>query len=274
MSKKNILNLFLLLIVAGLAGIIYFSEQDEQKLALLSTLDSDDIKSITIKRNNSTTVITRQTDDLWRIEQPVKVDANTFRINSILKLLNAPVHARYSPSDIDLTAIGLDQATTTIAFDEQKITFGAINPATGLRYINYDNNIYTIEDVYYPLLSSHFGTLVSLDLLPHGSKVKKLILINQTIEKDEKARWQSNIKISADSIATIIDSWQSTQAFGVHDYLERETLGEVYIYIAGQSQAISFIITDIEPWLIIARPELGLEYHLDIEAYDQLITPQ
>ncbi|MDX2457889.1 MAG: hypothetical protein QNL87_10310, partial [Gammaproteobacteria bacterium] len=56
-------------------------------------------------------------------------------------------------------------------------------------------------------------------------------------------------------------------------YLQRKKLGEVFIYITSSPQPIRYLVTDTDPWLIIARPEIGLEYHLDIEAYDKLISP-
>ena len=100
------------------------------------------------------------------------------------------------------------------------------------------------------------------------------MLINQTINKDTNDRWQSNIDISADSIAATLEDWNSLQAFGIHEYMQRNQLGEVLVYLEGKEKPISFQITDTDPWLILARPELGLEYHLDIEAYDKLIAPQ
>jgi hypothetical protein len=154
-----------------------------------------------------------------------------------------------------------------------------INPATGLRYIKLDSFIYTIEDIVYPLLSSNFSTLVSLNLLPTNSKITKLILQNQSISKDENNFWQSNISITADNINTIIDNWLHRQAFGVHKYFEREPSqatghDEVFIYLKSHEQEIRYLVTDTDPWLILARPEIDIEYHLDIKAYDELIAPQ
>ena len=174
-----------------------------------------------------------------------------------------------------LTSLGLDKPPdTSIILNKQTIAFGIINPATNLRYIRLGESVYTIEDVYYPLLSSNFGTLVSLNLLSKTDRIEKLILVNQTISRNEKGLLQSNIDISADTINKTIDHWQHDQAFGVHEYITREVLGEVFIYIKGQQQPINYLITDTDPWLILARPEIGLEYHLDIEAYDKLIVPQ
>ncbi len=274
MSNKNILNLSLFIIVCALANLIYFSETKVTLLSPLSDVEIASINKITIQHNNAETIIEKQYNDEWIINKPTVIDANNFRINSILKLINAPVHSQYQLNEIDPGLIGLDNPTTTITFDKNIILFGIINPATGLRYVQFKNIIYTLEDVYFPLISSHFSTLVSLNLIPTDSKVIKLILINQTISQNDDGLWQSNISIAADNVAKTIDSWQTTQAFGIHEYLGRENLGDVFVYTDKQPAVISYQITDVDPWLIIARPELGLEYHLNLEAYDQLITPQ
>jgi len=275
MSKKSLLNLALLFIVITLASVIYFAEEKSTKLEVLSTIDANSILTINIQHNIQTTTIEKQKGNEWLITKPVSVAANNFRISSLLKLVNAPIHSHYSISEIDLISTGLQNSKTSVTLDDSSIIFGSTNPATGLRFIQMDNTAYTIEDVYFPLLSSHFGTLVSLNLLPANSLVTKLILLNQTISKDNANRWQSNLpSISTDLINTTINHWKNLQAFGVREYIERDSLGEVFIYAEDRQEAIRFTITDTDPWLILARPELGLEYHLDIAAYDKLIAPQ
>jgi hypothetical protein len=205
MSRQLILNLFLFIIVISLASIIYFSEEKSTLLEQLTDINLDSITTIKIQHNKNTISINKTSGHYWKITQPIDVAANNFRINSILKLLNAPVHNKYTPAEIDSNKTGLDKPKTTIQFNKQIIAFGITNPATNLRYIKLNNTIYTIEDVYYPLISSHFGALVSLNLLPPDSKLTKLILMNQTIFKDEKGRWRSNIDISADNVAKTLD---------------------------------------------------------------------
>jgi len=293
MNNRNLLNLTLLLVVAALAYIIYQSEEPDTELDRISNIDIDiqgtDITSIMIEHNGRRTRLEKNTDNRWQITEPVSIAANNFRINSILKLANAPIHNSYPISQLDADKIGLGNPdvnfsaeessersdnTTTVSFGDTALRFGIINQATNLRYIQIGETVYTIEDVYYPLLSSHFGTLVSLDLLPENSTIEKIVLINQTISKDDNDRWQSNIDISADAIATTLEDWKTFQAFGIHEYMQRDQLGEVFVYLKGKEKPISFQVTDTAPWLILARPELGLEYHLDIEAYDKLIAPQ
>jgi hypothetical protein len=225
MSKINILNLVLFIIVITLAIVIYYSEEPNTQLDRLTDLDVISISSINIQHNKNKTNLIKN-NQRWEITQPISVGANDFRINSLLKLLNAPIHSQYSIDDINLTDIGLEKSATTISFDGQEITFGIDNTATGLRYIQLNNSIFTIEDVYYPFISSNFSTLVSFNLLPNDSRITKLIL------------------------------------------------GEVFIYLENKQEPITYVVADDDPWLILARPELGLEYHLNIEAYNKLIEPR
>ncbi len=274
MSAKIFLNLSLFVFVVFLASVIYLSEEENIALKKLSDIDLNDISSINIQHNTNSTVIIKQKEDQWQITQPIKIAANNFRIKSILKLINAPVQNQYSAAEIDTKSIGLEEPQTSIQFNNHTIEFGIINPVTNLRYVKLDNHVYTIEDVYYPLINSHFGTLVSLNLLPVNSDIKKLVLANQTIAKDDRGLWRSNSDISTDDIVKTIQHWQQDQAFGVHEYMQREELGEVFIYLKNQQQPLTYTITDTDPWLIIARPDIGLEYHLNIEAYNNLISPR
>ena len=270
---KNVLNLILLIIVITLITMINFSQEKTTELDKLSNKNITSLSSIIISRNNNKVVINKQNENNWEITQPISVSANDFRINSLLKIINAPVHSQYSVNEIDLQETGLKNSTTLMQLDQTNIKFGLINPVTNLRYIQANEKVYTIEDVYYPLINSHHSTLVSLSLLPAESQIEKLVLPELTIQQDENKRWQSNPTISADTVSDILILLKSGQAFGVHEYIQRKNLGDVTIYLKNTDKPLHFIITDTDPWLILARPDIGLEYHLEIESHIQLIKP-
>lgn len=278
---KNVLNLILLAVVITLITLINLSQEKTTQLDRLTNTTADSISSIVITRKQISVTLTRKITDKntdkeisqWEITQPVSVAANNFRINSLLKIISAPIHNQYTVDEIDLNKTGLKNSTTSIQLGQTVIHFGITNPATNLRYIQIDDTVYTIEDVYYPLINSHFSTLVAFNLLPTGSRIEKIILPNQTIQKDEKNRWQSNRGTSPDDVAKTLDLWENSQAFGVHEYMQRESLGEIMVHLKQQSKPLHFIVTDTAPWLIIARPDIGLEYHLEIQSYAQLIKP-
>ncbi len=112
-----------------------------------------------------------------------------------------------------------------------------------------------------------------MELLPHNSKIKKLVLPHLTIDKNTRGLWQSTIDLPADTIIRTVQQWKKIQAFGVHQYMQRPSLGKIQIYLESEKTPITFQLSDIHPWVILARPKLKLEYHLDIKAYNLLINP-
>lgn len=272
MSKVNILNLILFIAVILLGFIIYNSEQQSTLLERISTIDTNTIQHIQINHNKRT-ITAHKNNRQWEITQPISINANNTRIESLLKLLNAPIHAQFPSDKLKQYQFNLDTSTTRVTFDNNTFIFGETNPATGLRYILSDNIIYTIEDVYYPLISSSIGTLISLNLLEHNSSIEKLILNNQTILKNDKGSWQSTASISTDIINKTIHHWKTLRAFVVHQYSPRDDLGNVIIHLADSNKPIKFIITETDPSLILARPDLNIEYHFDISAFNNLIDP-
>ena len=291
MLKKNLLNLFLLIVVAALAYLVIHTEPENNLLERLTNINPNSINSITIQHRSHHSHLQKNNKGntpYWQFTQPEKINANSFRISSLLKLLNAPIHAKFNKKDVDLDKIGLgkinsgkiapgntdsSEATTQIKFDSHLIQFGSINPLNGLRFILYNNHVYLIEDVYSPLIRSSFTTLVALELLPKDSELQKLVLLKQTLEKDDAGQWKSSTPLTADTIIKTVQTWQHHQAFAVHDYLKRPALGEVSIFLENTKTPIIYKITDTDPWLILARPELNIEYHLDLDVYNALLSP-
>lgn len=276
MLKKNLLNLFLFVFVIALSYLVIDSEPENNLLDRLSTINPDTINTIDIQHNAHHSQLNKQTGNskqAWIFTSPINIDANPFRISSLLKILNAPIHAKYKTSELNLEKIGLSKPATQIKFDSQLIQFGAINPLNDLRFILYNDYVYLIEDVYSPLIRSSFTTLVALELLPEDSHLRKLALLTQTIEKDSSGNWKSQTPLPADTIVETVNKWKHHQAFAVHEYLARPALGEVSIFLENKNEPITFKVTDTDPWLILARPELNIEYHLDLDVYNSLLNP-
>jgi hypothetical protein len=105
------------------------------------------------------------------------------------------------------------------------------------------------------------------------SKINKLVLPEQTLALSAQEKWISSKDISADAIIETLDHWKNTEAFGVHDYFKREPLGSIEVYLDNVYEPIKFLITDVDPWLILARPDKKLEYHFNLELYDSLLRP-
>lgn len=275
MLSRTLLNIALLILVALLAIYVFTPERNQQENQagkLLAPLSPADVDRISI-HHNQRQIELKKTDGNWRMQKPISIDANSFRIDTLLKMLENSSHASYPVDGLDLGRYGLKEVDTSISFNDSAIDFGIVNPVNGYRYVRSGNNVHLIDDHFYPLVSSQIGTLVARELLDRGAEIQKLQLPQHTVYKDDDGIWQSSDNLEPDAINELIDHWQNSQAFGVHNYMQREPLAEISVFLAGKNQPIRFFVTDTDPWLIIARPDLDIEYHFNLEFYDRLLRP-
>ena len=275
MLSRTILNIALILFVGLLAVYIYDSNQQEQTSTnseKLTQLPANEVAQINIQHNKRHIELKRE-DGKWRMLQPVKVDANGFRIDTLLNMLDAVSHASYPAIDLDAGKYGLDDTNTSISFNNVTIDFGIVNPINNYRYVRIGDTVHLIDDHYYPLLSSQTGTLIARELIASDAIIEKLVLPEETLQRDENDFWHSSSELGPDAINETLYQWQNSQAFGVHNYMQRDSLAEINVFLAADTEPVKFYVTDIEPWLIIARPDLDIEYHFNLEFYDRLLKP-
>ena len=272
MQKQLLTNLFLLLLVIGLSLFLFINDSDQNTIKKLTPVSINDINNIVITHNQRETILNK-INQHWTITKPVDISANQIRIKTLLSMLNTNSHSQYATESLELKKYGLNNSKTAIRFNNIKINFGTSNPINNYRYVKIDGQLHLIDDNFYPLVSSQIGALVARELIHEDAKVTKLILPEHILFRDENKLWKTEQDISSDAIIETIDHWKHKQAFAVHDYVERKSLGKIQAYFENTENPVDFYITDSEPWLIIARPDLNLEYHFNIEDYDALLRP-
>lgn len=272
MLSRLLTNLILLVIVLTLAFLVYISRDMPSTDSKLTSIDKSSISQITIKHRERTIKLERIAD-AWRMLEPVVIEANNYRVGSLLDLLSTSSSASYDASTLDLDNYGLTSAQTSISFNQTTMIFGIDNPVNHKRYVLLNNRLHLIGDQFYPLISSQLGTLISTRLLPRDASITKIVLPEQTLELTDSGWRSSDHDIDSDAVLATIDHWRNSQAFGVHDYQVRASLGHIEVSLAGEDKPLLFEITDTDPWLIIARPDLNIEYHFNLEFYDRLLRP-
>jgi hypothetical protein len=275
MLSRTILNITLLALVVLLAIYIYAPDQEEQQARgdrHIAQLAPGDIDRISIRHNQRRIQLDKQ-GGVWHMLKPVSISANSFRIDTLLKMLEGTSHASYPVNSLELEKYGLSEPATSISFNDITIDFGIVNPVNNYRYVRSGNMVHLIDDHFYPLVSSQAGTLIARELLGNKAEIEKLQLPQRTLYRDEKNFWQSSDNLGPDAINEILDNWKNSQAFGVHNYMQRAPLAEISILLAGNNQPVRFYVTDTDPWLIIARPDLDIEYHFNLEFYERLLGP-
>ncbi|UCB54216.1 MAG: hypothetical protein JSW45_09690 [Thiotrichales bacterium] len=275
MRSRTLLNIALFLFVALLAGYIYISAQQEQELSQtppLIRLSPDQVTHIGIWHNQRRIEL-RKIGGQWQMLQPISITANAFRIDTLLNMLETRSHASYPVSELELDKYGLSEVHTSISFNDETIGFGIVNPINNYRYVRAGDSVHLIDDHFYPLLSSQTGTLVARELISGDAEIVKLELPDHTLYRDADNKWQSDGNVGPDAINDTLYHWRKSQAFGVHNYMPRDSLGDIKVYLAEKSEPLHFSVTDTDPWLIIARPERDIEYHFNLEFYKRLLKP-
>ena len=270
MKSRTITNLILLIALISLISFIALKPDKNTAAPRLTNVNKNSITKIIIHRDDNN-IIFKKIDTQWRMMEPHIILAHDFRIQSLLKLLDAEIDRHYDIQDIDLKTYGLQQPRAHIQFNDTHVYFGKTNPVTSMRYIQLNNKMYLLHDELYPLIRSQPTSFVNLALLPPNTSIKYLKLPElELVISDTSWKTTPENTYSADQIQALLQNWTYAKAFAVHAYIKRKSLGHIKLKTA-HSKSIEFQITDTDPWLILARTDLGIEYHLDSSQKDKLL---
>ncbi len=237
---------------------------DDKNIQRLSSLSLEKIDTIHIPRKNNTDILfIRNNNNIWDMSKPYKIKAHQFRIKTLLKLTQTPVEKKLSTETLNLSDYALDPPRARIIFNTTEIAFGKTNPVNNKRYLLAENKMLMLLDQTYPLVSAQAASFVDLSLVPDNFELLKIQTPVADIKLGNDKTWESTGSnfLNADQIQTLIQNWKSAQAFAVHKYMPRKNLGE--LKISSKTKTLIFKITDDDPWLILALPDIGIEYHLD-----------
>jgi hypothetical protein len=260
----------LFIALASLLAFIALTANKNTDSTLLSEIDKKIVQQIIIHRDKQNIVL-KKIHGQWWMTEPHEIRAHDFRIRSLLALVNARTDSYYDIQNIDLKTYGLQQPRAHIQFDHTHIYFGKANPVNGMRYIRVNNKMHLLFDLLYPLIRSQPSSFVDLSLLPQGSKINSLSLPDiQLVKKNREWKIKPEQGSSSDQIQSLLQNWSYAKAFAVHSTMQRKSLGHINIEF-DQLPAIEFQITDTSPWLILARTDMNIEYHLDESQKHQLL---
>ncbi|MDH5471366.1 MAG: DUF4340 domain-containing protein [Gammaproteobacteria bacterium] len=271
MNTRGYLNIFLLILVILLVSFIIWNNNETSYLKLkITNLEKDEINIITIPREKGD-IILKSTTSGWLMHSPYKIRGHEFRINQLLNLTQLIAENSYETGDLNLSQFNLDPSDTSIIFNKTTLEFGTTNPVNLMRYIKSGNKLFLVKDTIYPLLRSQPTSFISLSLLPENSTIKSIAIPAFTVIRDAAKKWKTTPEqnTNADTIQKFIQNWKNSQAFGIHAYMERKNLGHIRVEL--DNGLIEFEITDNDPWLILARKDIGIEYHLDKSQISNLL---
>lgn len=275
MSKRNLINLVLLVLVAILVMLVVYEPGiEEETIHKLTALQRSDVKKITINRIGTMQVILEKEQDRWFMREPYVMPANAFKVETIVEMVAAQSHARYPVTGQDLKPYGLDQPRVTVVFNDQhRLDFGGIEPLKQRRYMRYQDTLHVVTDRFFHNLSINETDYLEHNLFPDKPKISKLVLPGLTLTL-MNGQWQTEPKVenySNDQGNELIDNWLYANAVQMAEYKPDKPAQQVNVYIEGQDTPIVFDVLREKQSFSLGRADLGLQYQFTAAKENDLL---
>ena len=279
MSKRNLLNLILFTFILILVALVVFEPGKEKPITppTLTNLKNNDIHRIKINRRqgepNNQNIIFEKTADGWMMLKPFQLPANTFRIDSILKLSSAVSFSQNNLENLDQNKFDLIIPLATVTFNDTSIIFGNNKSLKHHRYVKIDSTLHMIADTFYYQLLAKTESYIDHKLLPENNKIIKLILPGMKIEQ-VKGEWQAIPKadgFTADSVNQLISEWQLSQAYDIKKVkIKKNTKADIIIQLANKT--LHFKVGNTKSDFTLTNIDTGIQYILAKDRKDKLLN--
>jgi len=280
MTKRNLLNLILLAFIFVLIVFVIYEPGKDKAVTppLLTKLKIDDIKNIKISRyqlpSDQQDISFSKTENGWRMSKPYPLTANTFRIDSILKLLSTVSLSQNNLEKLDPATFGLSKPRATITFNNTAIIFGHNKSLKHHRYVKIGSTLHMIKDTFFYQLTAKTESYIDHKLLPEKSKIIKLNLPTLKLEKEDE-KWKVIPKadsFSADSINQLISEWQLSQAYDLHKVKSQPgSKPDITVHLKNNN-VIRFKIKKDKENFSLLNIDSGLHYILSADRKNKLLN--
>jgi len=277
LRSRNRLNLVLLTAVVMLGLLAHFKPGLQHAAAGAPLLaDPGKVREIRIALAGQPEVNFTRDGQMWRMQAPLQWPADAALVQDFLDSLTEPVAPGFPAAGADLGQYNLDKPLARFWLDGVEYDLGGAQPVSKQRYLLSGGKVVLVEGyVFYRIAHDAFGWLDHRPL-PDGARILSLQLPHATLIQDAKGDWQlapADKNMSQEALRKFAGGWQDAIAIGMAAIGKGKPEGEVAVELAGIKQPLRFQILDDPDYLVLARPDLGFEYHFDISERDLLLSP-
>ena len=277
LSSRNRLNLALLAAVALLIALAYFKPDVKHGTAEPPLVaDPEKTRELRIALAGQPEVDLRREGDAWLMQAPLRRPADAALMQDFLDGLDAPASNSFPAAGADLSKYGLDKPLARFWLDGTEYDFGGMQPISKQSYLLSGGRIYLVGSyLFYRIAHDAYGWL-DHRLLPQGARITALQLPHATLTQDAKGDWQiapADKTLDQAALHKFVQGWQDAVAMNVAAYHRAKADGEVAVVLEGLKDPLRFQILEDSDYLVLARPDLGFEYQLDMGQTDTLLTP-
>lgn len=272
MRSRLLLNLILLVAVFALALFFWYAPEERgEPPTAISDIHAGRVQSIRLLRSGRDTVELLRENGDWRLTQPFAMDADNHRAEGVLMLAGIASQSRYHRSELDLSRYGLEPEQTVLYLDEHRFVIGDEHPMQPQRYVLFEDQVHLVPDTQFRELQAPATYFANGKLLPVDAAPLRVVLPNRTLTRDD-TEWQVDPPLEQRSPNAAGNAWRTAYAMAVSQYEADDSgyYGEITAEFE-QADPVTLQIVSPAPIVILARPEWGIQYHLDSDQAVRLL---
>lgn len=276
MSRALMINLGLAaLVVLLLAALFLFKPATEAEPARLAAgLERNTINRITVRRQGLDDLILEKQGADWFMRAPLAIRANPARVNTLLRLPDTESHAALDPAVHPPERFGLAEPAVMMTLNQHEFRFGGTEAIDRRRYILFRDRIHLTDDFLYPQLTANAAFFAELKLLPEAFNIAKIRFPgNELYKADGQWRLKTPLDISPGRLQRGVSAWRDAVAISAGMF-EAPATPERISVIADNDQTLEFIIVATEPYLILGREALGIQFHMGGDEAEKLLLKE
>jgi len=272
-SRRWLINylLFILIIIFTWIGIKYPVDQAQQQGNAITNLKPQAIDQIKIETADIIIQLNKQAGS-WRITSPIQWFANNIAAERLTTIATLETQSRLPRSEIDLSSLGLTLPKAVISLNQQSIVFGDTNRIGNRRYLLVGSDVYLVNDIHFPFISQGLNGLLDNRLLPARLALQSIKINNLQINREQGQWISSNPQHNSQAVTRLINEWQTAPASRIKAYDSNLTPLHKISAKTQSDELIEFYLLSIKPEIIIARPDLNLQYHFPENQYYELLS--
>ena len=274
-SRRWIINyvLVVLIVIFTYVGNRFGVTTGYQPQQRISTFKPADIQTIGIQTGDASLSLRRGAQG-WLIEAPIRWPANNINIERLLSIVNSETDSRLPADEINLATLGLQFPEAVLTFNDTQLLFGATNNIGERRYIMIGSTVFLLPDIHLQFFSRGLTNIIDRRLLPRRYRLTTLKLSGFEISRDANDSWQviNTDGFGQDQIVHLVDNWQDLEAAAIKPFNASATPRQKVEVSLQDGSKLEFFVMSIDPEIIIAHPQIGLQYHFRADLYYQLIS--
>ncbi len=276
MGRRALLNLGLAVTVVALVLVVWFEpglERDDAP-ARLTDLAVGDVDRIGIRAGGEDIDLMR-TAGQWRMTAPLAAAANGFRIEPLLRVVEARSHTSFRAEADELGRYGLEPPRALLRVNDIEIAFGDTETVDHRRYMLAGGKVHLVDDHYLHRMQAGFPSFVSNSLLPEGARPVAFTFPHFSVTQSADGRWEiePERELSMDTLNRFVEGWMHAHAIFVDRHDGGAGQGEITVTLRDTEQPLTFLILGTEVDLVLAPVGSGLAYHLGSEQGERLLDP-